>query len=67
MEIWKVIVLEKLKVKLKVKLSCYRPLGLEEVEAPRICRQLVHEGGKVVRLTHWPPLPPSVLPGTHFC
>jgi hypothetical protein len=24
-------------------------------------------GGKVVRLTHWPPLPPGNAPGTHFC
>ena len=25
-----------------------RPLGLQEVEAPRIYRQLAHKGGKVV-------------------
>ena len=24
-------------------------------------------GGKVVSLTHWPPLPPGNIPGTHFC
>jgi hypothetical protein len=24
-------------------------------------------GGKVVSLTHWPPLPPGNAPGTHFC
>jgi len=23
--------------------------------------------GKVVSLTHWPPLPPGNTPGTHFC
>ena len=23
-------------------------------------------GGKVVSLTHWPPLPPGNAPGTHF-
>jgi hypothetical protein len=27
-----------------------RPLGLQEVDAPRIPRQLAHEGGKVVTL-----------------
>jgi len=25
------------------------------------------DGGKVVSLTHWPPLPPRNIPGTHFC
>jgi len=25
------------------------------------------DGGKVVSLTHWPPLPPENAPGTHFC
>ena len=25
------------------------------------------DGGKVVRLTHRPPLPPGNTPGTHFC
>jgi hypothetical protein len=24
------------------------------------------DGGKVVSLTHWPPLPPVNTPGTHF-
>jgi len=24
-------------------------------------------GGKVVSLTHWPPLPSGNAPGTHFC
>jgi len=26
-----------------------------------------HDCGKVVSLTHWPPLPPGNAPGTHFC
>jgi len=26
-----------------------------------------HEGGKVVSLTHRPPLPSGNAPGTHFC
>ena len=30
----------------------HRALGLQEVEGPRIFRQLVHEGGKVVSPTH---------------
>ena len=34
------------------------PLGIQEFEALRISRQLVHEGGKVVRLKHRPRLPP---------
>ena len=25
------------------------------------------DGGKVVSLTHWPPLPTGKTPGTHFC
>jgi hypothetical protein len=25
------------------------------------------DGGKVVSLTHRPPLPPRITPGTHFC
>jgi len=25
------------------------------------------DGGKVVSLKHWPPLPPGNTPGTHFC
>jgi hypothetical protein len=36
-----------------------RPLGLQELEAPRISIQSVHEGGKVVSPTHLPPLPLS--------
>jgi hypothetical protein len=35
-----------------------RPLGLQEVEAPRISRQSALEGGKVVSPTHRPSLPP---------
>jgi len=25
------------------------------------------DGGKVVSITHRPPLPPGNIPGTHFC
>ena len=33
----------------------------------QISRQLTHEGGKAVSLTHRSPLPPVNIPGTHFC
>jgi len=33
----------------------------------QITRQLAHECGKVVSLTHRPPLPPGNTSGTHFC
>jgi hypothetical protein len=35
-----------------------RPLGLQEVETPRLSRPSAHEGGKAVSPTHRPPLPP---------
>jgi hypothetical protein len=50
-----------------VKLSHYRPLGFQEVEAPRISRHLACTGGKVVSPTHRPSLRPGDIPGTHFC
>jgi len=28
---------------------------------------MAQNGGKVVSLTHRPPLPPGNIPGTHFC
>ena len=42
---------------------------------PEVSRELrfpdymttVRDGGKVVSLTHRPPLPPGNAPGTHFC
>jgi len=33
----------------------------------QISRQSAHVGAKVVSHTHWPPLPPGNVPGTHFC
>jgi hypothetical protein len=48
-------------------LSLYRPLELQEIEAPRISRQSAHEGGKVVSPKNQPPLPPGDIPSTHFC
>jgi len=44
-----------------------RPLGLQEVEAARISRQMAHEGGKVVSPANPPPLPSGDISGTHFC
>jgi len=54
----------------KVKQSHYRP-----GQTQRVLRKLkfpdfvttAHDGGKVVSLTHRPPLPPGNTPGTHFC
>jgi len=45
------------------------------LQAQRVLRKLrlpyfvttVQDGGKVVSLTHRPPLPPGNNPGTHFC
>jgi len=37
-----------------------RLLGIQGAETPRIYRQLAHEGGKVVRATHRPPLPQEI-------
>jgi hypothetical protein len=39
-------------------------LGIPGVEAPRIFRHSAHEGGKVVSLTHQPPLSPEKIRGT---
>jgi len=39
-------------------ISLDRPLGLQEIEAPRISRKLAHKGDTVVSPTDWPPLPP---------
>ena len=41
-----------------------RPLGFQEVGAPRISRQSAQECGKVVSLTHLPPLPRGDIPDT---
>jgi len=54
----------------KVKQSHYRP-----GQAQRVLRKLrfadfipmAQDCGKVVSLTHRPPLPPGNTPGTHFC
>jgi len=58
------------KHKVKVKQSHYRP-GLAQ-RVPGSLRfpdfmTTAQDGGKVVSLTHRPPLPPGNTPGTHFC
>jgi hypothetical protein len=44
-----------------------KPLGLQEVQVPRISKQAAHEDGKVVSHTHQLPLTPGDISGTHFC
>jgi hypothetical protein len=44
-----------------------KPLGLQEVEAPRISRQSAHEGVKVGSPTHRPPLSPGDITDNYFC
>jgi len=43
-----------------------RPLGPQEVEAFRIARHSVHEGGKFVSLCTGHLYSPGDTPGTHF-
>ena len=43
-----------------------RPLGLQEVEAPRISIQSALEGGKFISPMYWLPLVPGDTLGTHF-
>jgi len=38
----------------------------QEAEAPIISRQSAHDGGKFVRSTHRPPLPPKIYPWYSF-
>jgi hypothetical protein len=42
------------------------PEGSRKLRFPDYMRT-AHDGGKVVKLTHRPPLPPENAPGTHFC
>ena len=49
--------------------------GTRRGSGPEVSRKLrfpdlmttAEDGGKVVSLTHRPPLPPGNAPGTHFC
>jgi len=42
------------------------PEGSRKLKFPDLMT-MAQDGGKVVSLTHWPPLPPGNAPGTHFC
>ena len=42
------------------------PEGSRKLRFPD-CMTTAQDGGKVVSLTHRPPLPPGNTPGTHFC
>jgi hypothetical protein len=42
------------------------PEGSRELRFPDYMTT-AQDGGKVVRLTYRPPLPPENKPGTHFC
>jgi hypothetical protein len=44
--------------------GCSGPEGSRKLRFPDFTAQ---DGGKVVNLTHWPPLLPGNTPGTHFC
>ena len=55
--------------------SIYGDAGIKAWSGPEGSRKLrfpdfmtkAQDGGKVVSLTHRPPLPPGNTPGTHFC
>jgi hypothetical protein len=55
---------------IKVKQSRYRPgggpVGSRKLRFPDYMTT-ARDGGKIVNLTHRPPLPPGNAPGTHFC
>jgi hypothetical protein len=42
------------------------PEGSRKLRFPDF-KTMAQDGGKVVSLTHWPPLPPGNTAGTHFC
>ena len=47
--------------------SLYRFSPTTDPRCPEGSRTMAQDGGKVVSLTHQPPLPPGNTPGTHFC
>jgi len=50
----------------KVKQYMWSPLGLQEIETPRVSGQKAYERGEVVSLRHRPPLPPGDKLGYNF-
>ena len=46
--------------------ACSGPEGSRKLRFPDFITT-TQDGGKVVSLTHRPPLPPGNTPGTHFC
>jgi len=46
--------------------ACSGPEGSMQLRFPDFMTT-AQDGGKVVSLTHRPPLPPGNTPGTHFC
>jgi hypothetical protein len=46
--------------------ACSGPEGSRKLRFPDYMTT-AQGGGKVVNLTHRPPLPPGNAPGTHFC
>ena len=46
--------------------ACTGPEGSRTLRFPGFVTT-AQDGGKVVSLTHRPPLPPGNAPGTHFC
>jgi hypothetical protein len=57
------------------KLKKGKPVPLPAWSGPEVSRKLrfpdfmttAQDGGKIVSLTHRPPLPPGNTPGIHFC
>ena len=45
--------------------ACSGPEGSRNLRFPDFM-QTARDGGKVVSLTHWPPLSPGSIPDTHF-
>jgi hypothetical protein len=46
--------------------ACSGPEGSRNLRFPDYMTT-AQDGGKIVNLTHRPPLPPGNAPGTHFC